>query len=167
MQRLQYHGDPECNRGASGAVIPGGFGWLAQTPGECGAYIDIGTSIGGSDTGNNAPHNCEGVLSGWIAKINAGKEVIVLLPVYDKTSGTGATGTFHIRGLAAFQILGWRFPGSSPNVFHNTGYSPPTLDCTGSCSGIIGKFVEFTTMDSAYPPGNGEDLGAHVIGLTR
>jgi len=171
VQLLQIHmtdAAHECGRGPSGLIIPGGFGWLNQDPGQCQATINLNAGGGmvGGDTGNNAPKNCDAVLNGWIAKINAGKQVIVLLPVYDGATGNGANTIFHIRGFAAFQVLGWRFPGSSPNSFNNTGNSPSSLNCSGNCSGIIGKFIEFTTVDSAFPPG-GQDLGAHVIGLTR
>lgn len=171
-QLLQIHmTDPghECGRGPSGLIIPGGFGWLDQDPGQCHATVDMnqGGGIVGGDTGNNAPSNCDAVLNSWIAKINAGEQAVVILPVYDGATGSGAGAQFHIRGFAAFEVLGWRFSGSgSPAVFHSNGHSPSSLNCSNPCRGIIGKFIEYTDPDGGWTPG-GPDLGAHIIGLTK
>lgn len=78
----------------------------------------------------------------------------VLLPVFDSID---AGGNFHIKGFAAFQILGYNFPGLSWN---NTG----TPDCKGSCTGIIGKFVEYVTLASL--PSGGANLGAKTVKLS-
>lgn len=171
VQLLQIHmTDPahDCERGPSGLIIPGGFGWLDQDPGQCQATVNMnaGGGIVGGDTGVSPPTNCDAVLNGWIAKINAGQKAIVILPVYDGVTGEGSNSLFHIRGFAAFEVLGWKFSGSgTPVVFHNTGHSPPAINCTGACRGIIGKFIEYTA-DSGWTPG-GPGLGAHIIGLTK
>ena len=78
----------------------------------------------------------------------------VLLPVFDSID---AGGNFHIKGFAAFQILGYNFPSQSWN---NNG----TPSCKGSCTGIIGKFVTFLTL--ANLPMGGADLGAETVKLS-
>ncbi|WP_427019318.1 TadE/TadG family type IV pilus assembly protein (plasmid) [Pseudarthrobacter sp. P1] len=174
IQLLQYHmTDPAhtCQRGTSGLIVPGGFGWLVQDSGLCQATININANGGIADSrpGNSPPGNCDSVLNGWVAKINAGNPAIVLLPVYDQATGNGANATFHIRGFAAYQVLGWKFSGgnnSPPLSFHNTGLTPSSLNCTGGCRGIIGKFVQYVSMDAGFTPG-GPDLGGRFVALTK
>ncbi|MCZ2403967.1 pilus assembly protein TadG [Paenarthrobacter sp. Z7-10] len=172
VQLLRYHmtdAAHTCSRGTSGLVVPGGFGWLQQDPGLCQSTININASggIAIGSPGNNAPGNCNSVFNAWIATIAAGRPAITLLPVYDQTSGTGG-GNFHIRGFAAFRVLGWKFSGgtTAPLVFHNTGYSPSSIDCSGSCRGIIGKFVQYVSLDAGFTPG-GPDLGGRFVALTK
>ncbi|WP_427016405.1 TadE/TadG family type IV pilus assembly protein [Pseudarthrobacter sp. P1] len=172
VQLLQSHKTDEgheCKRGTSGQILPGGFGWLDQDPGKCQASINInayGGTVGG-DTGNNPPSNCDDVLNGWKAKIEAGQPAIVLLPVYDQADGNGSNATFHIRGFSAFQVMGWKFSGgdnSPPLSFRNSGNA--SNNCTRSCRGIIGKFVKYVSLDAGFTPG-GPDLGATTVQLIK
>ncbi|WP_179853255.1 Tad domain-containing protein, partial [Mesomycoplasma ovipneumoniae] len=74
LQLLQAHGsgaNPSCNYGPSGASVPGGFGWLTQQGLQCGAYVDINVQLGVSDTGADGPKNCDEVLKGWAADLDA------------------------------------------------------------------------------------------------
>ena len=171
MKLLQYHqtGLESCGRGTSGLIIPGGFGWLKQDSGKCSVAIDLtaGGGLVGSDPGNDPPANCDAVLSGWKAKISAGQPPIVYFPVYDGAVGTGSWGIFHIRGFAAFEVHGWKFSGSGWVLeFNNTGYTPSNLNCTGSCRGIVGKFIRHVALDSSVTPG-GPNLGLSVVQLTQ
>lgn len=171
MQLLQYHqtGAQACGRGASGLIIPGGFGWLVQDSGTCTVTINLNSEGGivGSRTGTSPPSGCDTILSQWKSKINAGQPPVAFFPVYDGESGSGSGGTFHIRGFAAFEVHGWKFTGSDSTLeFNNTGFTPSSLNCTGSCRGIVGKFVRYVALDSAFTPG-GPNLGLSVIQLTQ
>ncbi len=111
---LQDHGNnanPDCNYGPSGAAVAGGFGWLAPDTGKCGGTIDIALGEGGSDTGNNAPGHCATELNHWGAEITAGRKITVLLPVFNKVTGTGAGAVYGLVSFAAFEVTGWKFSG--------------------------------------------------------
>lgn len=173
LQRLGLHGDsfanPSCNYGPSGAVVPGGFGWLAQDPGQCGAYIDLAVREGGSDTGNNEPPNCTAVLNQWITELNAGRWPTVLLPVFNQVSGTGSGASYGLIAFAAFEVAGWKFTGgtTAPSVFRNTASHVGAQECTGSCRGIIGRFVRYVSLEEGYTLGPVHRFGATVVRLTK
>ena len=163
IQLIRTHGDADASASCtstspSGQALPGGFGWLADPTNTCKA--DVTASLLApmqSDTGNSLPANCETVLMK-----NAGKTVI--LPVYSDKSGSGSTGKYIIKGWAAFELLGWRFPSSNYNS--NLSSYPADAKCTGSCSGLIGRFVKFVTLDDSFAMG-GASLGASVVTLTQ
>lgn len=173
LQRLGLHGkssaNPSCNYGPSGAVVPGGFGWLKQDPGQCGASIDLATGEGLSDPGNNAPPNCADVLNQWITDINAGRHPTVLLPIFNQVRGTGANATYGLTSFAAFEVAGWKFTGgsSAPSVFHNTSSDVGFQKCTGSCRGLIGRFVHYVSLDEGYTLGPVDRHGATVVRMTN
>lgn len=175
LQRLGLHGgayaNSSCNYGPSGAPVAGGFGWLAQDTGQCGGSIDLATSEGGSSTGNNEPPNCTAVFTKWITEINAGRKPTVLLPVFDRVSGEGSGAVYGLAAFAAFEVAGWKFSGGSEGpgvtaVFHNTGYGS-SLDCTGNCRGIIGKFVKHVSLAEGYTLGPVHRYGATVVQMTE
>lgn len=154
----------DCPQGPSGSDTPGGFGWLAQDPYGCGAYIDLAVNESGADTGNNGPSYCNDVLNGWAADINAGKDVVILLPVFTSVTGTGAGSSYDVSAFAAFKVRGWKFSGGTdlPMVFKNEG--PPS--CTGECRGIIGSFIKYVALSSGYEElGPVSPYGATVVKL--
>jgi hypothetical protein len=178
LQLLQDHGNnanPDCNYGPSGAAVAGGFGWLAPDAGKCGGSIDLDLSEGGSDTGNNAPGHCATELNQWASEISAGKDVVVLLPVFDKVTGTGAGAVYGLVSFAAFKVTGWKFSGgdgkgpdddSLPYTFHNqistlTGVTKAT-ECKGGCRGIIGSFVKYVSLADGYTLGAVDEYGATI-----
>ncbi|MDR7157519.1 pilus assembly protein TadG-related protein [Arthrobacter sp. BE255] len=175
LQLLQDHGNnanPDCNYGPSGAAVEGGFGWLAPDAGKCGGTIDIKVGEGGSDTGNNAPGHCAAELNRWGAEITAGRKIIVLLPVYNKVTGTGAGAVYSLISFAAFDVTGWKFSGNSglPYEFRSekstaTGVTTET-QCNGNCRGVIGKFVKYVSLADGYTLGPVDDYGATVVRLT-
>lgn len=175
LQLLQDHGqngNPDCNYGPSGAAVDGGFGWLVQDTGKCGGTIDLAVSEGGSDPGNNAPGNCDSTLNNWGADITAGRKVIVLLPVFNKTTGTGAGAIYSLIAFAAFDVTGWKFSGGTglPYEFQSTkstttGVTTAT-QCTGNCRGIIGKFVTYVSLADGYTLGPVDPYGATIVRLT-
>ncbi|WP_442543658.1 pilus assembly protein TadG-related protein [Arthrobacter sp. KN11-1C] len=151
MQLLPLHGSTTCaSDSPSGQIIPGGFGWLTpDNSSVCGSTVTIASPAVSSKNGDSVPNQqvCK-------PEFMALEGQTVLLPVFDSID-TG--GNFHIQGFAAFQILGFNFPGLSWN---NTG----TPGCKGSCKGIIGKFVRFVTLTSL--PIGGADLGAETVKLS-
>jgi len=151
MQLLQLHGtgaNPGCNYGPSGAAVEGGFGGLKQDPNSCGAFIDLAKSTAGGDTGNNAPPNCEATLNGWAADMNAGKDVIILLPIFNSVTGTGTNAVFGLTTFAAFKVAGWKVGNTGlPYTFRNRSPDvPAALECKEPCRGIIGTFVKYVSL---------------------
>ncbi|WP_437771273.1 Tad domain-containing protein [Arthrobacter sp. KNU40] len=174
LQLLQNHGsgaNPSCNYGPSGAVVPGGFGWLAQDPGVCGSTINLATSETGSSQGNSAPGNCSATLQKWGDALTAGRDVIVLLPVFDVATGTGAGAVYHLVSFAAFKVTGWKFSGPNntlPDSFRNSSpYVSSVLSCTGNCRGIIGSFVKYVSLADGYSLGPVDAYGATIVRLTN
>ncbi|WP_407070620.1 TadE/TadG family type IV pilus assembly protein [Pseudarthrobacter phenanthrenivorans] len=170
MQLLQLHGknaNPDCNYGPSGAAVEGGFGELKQDPGACGALIDIATSTAGGDTGNNAPPNCDATLLSWAADMNAGKDVILLLPIFNKVTGTGTNAVFGLTTFAAFKVAGWKVGSTGlPYTFRNRAPDvPAALECREPCRGIIGTFVKYVSLANGYTLGPINPDGATVVAL--
>lgn len=161
----------------SGNIIPGGFGYLKATdPTKCDVYVQASSGTGmPSDTGADSPSVCKALLEKWMTTLQKpGGEVIALLPVFDKTDGTGTGGKYFIRDFAAFSVMGWKFSGGTwnssqptrdPYVYKNAEFSGQT--CTGECRGIIGKFIRFATVDENFRVGGTDDLGASRIYFTE
>jgi hypothetical protein len=174
LQLLQEHGknqNADCNYGPSGAAVQGGFGWLVQDTGKCGGTIDLALSEGGSDPGNNAPGNCSTELNKWASEITAGRKIIVLLPVFNKVTGTGSGAIYGLVSFAAFEVTGWKFSGGSglPYEFRSeksttTGVTT-TTECKGECRGIIGKFVRYVSLADGYTLGPVDQYGATIARL--
>ncbi|MBT2514385.1 TadE/TadG family type IV pilus assembly protein [Arthrobacter sp. ISL-30] len=173
LQLLQDHGlnqNADCMYGPSGAAVAGGFGWLVQDPGVCGGTIDLSINEGGSDPGNNAPGNCSTILQKWADEINAGRDVTVLLPIFDAVSGTGNGASYHMISFAAFKVKGWKFSGGSdlPYTFQNKApHVSSALTCDGNCRGIIGSFVKYTSLADGYSLGPVDPYGATIVRLSN
>lgn len=171
MQLLQLHGkhaNSDCFYGPSGAAVEGGFGGLAQDQGVCGATIDIAASKAGGDTGNNPPPYCETTLNGWAADMNSGKDVIVLLPIFNTVTGTGTNAVFGLTTFAAFKVNGWKLGSSGlPYTFRNRSPDVPSaLECREPCRGIIGTFVKYVSLADGYTLGPLNPDGATVVKLS-
>jgi Flp pilus assembly protein TadG len=152
-QVLQIHGGPSCvSSNGSGHTLPGGFGWLDSDPGKCGTTITLANPRISSDTGVSEPNQCKPVFDSL-------KNQTILLPVYNDKGGTGTNAWLNIKGFAAFKLQGFNFPGHSWN---NTG----APSCTGSCKGVIGKFITYVALDSNFTLG-GPNLGSRIVQLTR
>lgn len=175
LQLLQDHGkngNADCNYGPSGAVAPGGFGWLKSDTGACGATVDLAVNKGGSDTGANEPTHCAGELNRWASEINAGREITAYLPVFDEVTGQGSGAVYHLVSFAAFRVTGWKLSGDSilPYTFRNrasaaTGVTSAT-ECRGACRGIIGRFVKFVSLAEDFTLGPVDSNGALIVRLT-
>ncbi|WP_235500072.1 Tad domain-containing protein [Arthrobacter sp. Leaf69] len=171
MQLLVSHGsktETSCNYGPSGAAVPGGFGWLTRTSGTCAGIVNA-SAWAPSDPGNSYPDVCDDQLRAWAADITAGKDVTVLLPIFDLVDGTGSSTKYKLTSFAAFKVKGWSFNGNTfPRTFHNKPpYVPPALACDGSCTGVIGSFIRYVSLDNAFTLGTPEDFGVGVVKLTQ
>ncbi|MFC9332673.1 pilus assembly protein TadG-related protein [Arthrobacter sp. NPDC057009] len=174
-QLLQSHDPSANNKGTPGCTyagqpVPGGFSWITQTPGICGSSVDLLTSVSYSNTGNDAPSNCTSTVQDWQASILDGKDVVVLLPVFDRASETGSSGTYHLTSFAAFKVRGWKLAsGNGTNaslIFRNTRADVGDLACTGDCRGIIGSFIKYVSLADGYTLGPVSPYGATVVELT-
>lgn len=171
MQLLQLHGKDttaNCFYGPSGAAVEGGFGGLQQDAAVCGATIDIATSKAGGDTGNNPPQYCDATLNGWAADMNAGKDVILLLPIFNAVTGTGTNAIFGLTTFAAFKVAGWKLGSTGlPYTFHNRSPDVPSaLECREPCRGIIGTFVKYVSLADGYTLGPINPDGATIVEMT-
>jgi Flp pilus assembly protein TadG len=157
-------GTPDCIY--ANKPVPGGFNWTREVVGVCGSNIDLNTSLSYSETGNDAPDNCGPTLTSWAQLINAKKDVIVLLPVFDSANGTGSSATYHLAAFAAFKVQGWKFSGGSglPFVFQNTS-SAGGPNCPQSCRGIIGSFIRYVSLRDGYTLGPVSSFGVTVVEL--
>lgn len=156
---IRYDENHPCVK--NGNSIPGGFGWLEQVPGTCQVQVTLSPSLINSRPGNSAPNDCTATL-GTVANTT------ILIPVFDKSTGTGAGGQFHIYAFAAFHITGWKFAGNG--VGGNLVNVDPSITC-GSCNGgnarfIQGYFEKWVSVSDAYELG-GPALNFTVASLTN
>ncbi|MFF5793423.1 pilus assembly protein TadG-related protein [Paeniglutamicibacter sp. NPDC012692] len=175
LQFLMSHGindkkgSDACHSTSSGHEIPGGFGWLVEDPsGSCSAKTSIGTWEP-ADSGNNFPKGCPGQVTAWQKALEAGKQVIVLLPVFDDKRKVTGDGEYHIYAYAAIDVRGWTFnghtndylPAEAKKVMKDGGYKPSDL-------GIVGKFIRYVFDDEdAEFGGDGVDYGSHIYKLSE
>ncbi|MCU1518901.1 MAG: putative Flp pilus-assembly TadE/G-like [Pseudarthrobacter sp.] len=154
------HGSETCvSDSPSGQVIPGGFAWLSSDPGQCRATVhpDDPSTAGvvdpyaRTDTGLSMPNECKTLLPGLL-------NTVILFPVFSSTVGTGSNAKYYIKGFAAFQLLGYSFPGASGG--DQTGLG-------SSNRGIRGKFVTWVADSSSYGgggySGGGVTLPPHLV----
>lgn len=180
IQRLQSHavgkdkgGNSSCIN-SSGISVPGGFGYLPTAGGACAADVDLGANGGWmlSDPGVNEPELCTAELYRWAAELDAGREIVIFLPVFDEVRNSGKTAEFHLVSFAAFKVVGWRLSGDSalPYSFRNTASTATgvttTTECTSGCRGVIGRFVRFVSLTDDFTLGPADSNGASIVRLT-
>ncbi|MDQ1531733.1 MAG: hypothetical protein QOE37_1838 [Microbacteriaceae bacterium] len=145
----------QCTSSVNGQVLPGGFGWLNETP-SCSITASAGASLAASsNTGVSASQACAALLPTLLGKT-------VILPVYDGTTGAGTNGSYHLAGWAEFQLLGWRFPSAGSQ--NTSGQS--SLSIQPPNSGLIGKFLGYTTLDKRFTLGPPNPPYASIVALT-
>lgn len=169
-QLLQNHtsnANSDCGLGPAGKTVPGGFAWIVQSTGQCGGLVNLAINQSGSDTGNDGPSNCDAILTKWASELAAGRDVTVLLPVYEDVSGTGSGASYDLVAFASFSVQGWAFSGADklPLVYRNTS-TDKALECKGDCRGIIGKFINYVSLSDGYKLGPVSPYGATVVELT-
>jgi len=125
--------------GPSGNVVPGGFGWLKPVTGT---NCVVTSSISGilmSDPGSSSP--CSDTF--FTAQLNK----TVLLPIFDKSGGTGSGAWYQVYGYAAFRLTAYKFQGNN--------------------NWVEGYFLQFLAPSDAFTYGTSTvDLGARVAKLT-
>lgn len=154
-QQVVLHGKSAnfgCPTEPAGAVGPGNFDWTDSTPnGSCMDEISGLTYTGKPGT---ADPGCGAVLTqDYLNK------TVVFIPVYVTEDVQGNTGTYTLKGFAAFVITGFSIPGASEPDYLN-----PANDCTGSIKCIDGYFTHGLIPPPASP--GGTNLGAITIALT-
>lgn len=145
-----------CISSTSGQALPGGFGWLNESAG-CSITVGAGQTIAASsNTGTSASQACAALLPTLL-------NTTVLMPVYDATTGTGTSGSYHISGWAEFQLLGWRFPSAGSE----NASGDATLTLQSPDSGLIGRFLGFTSLDKRYSVNSPNPPYATLVALTQ
>ena len=141
-----------CPTEPAGADGPGLFGWTDDPTNTCTTPIINGQY--GGNTGTSISAACKQVIAA-----DQANRTLIFIPVYVAISGTGANGTYTLKGFAAFVITGYHLPG-----FKATDWLNPANDCKGSSFCINGYFTQGLVPD----PGTigGPNLGADVIQLT-
>jgi hypothetical protein len=76
----------------------------------------------------------------------------VLVPVFDRVTGTGSNARYSIVGFAMFHLTGYRFPSDAS--------SPRPCNSPDTC--IAGNFVRYVT---AGPAGTGTNFGVSTVAL--
>lgn len=124
--------------------LPGGFGWLEGS--GCSATIDAFDWVKGSP----------GASDGNQCALETLLNTTVLLPIFDDVDPNRfrPRSGYHIRGFAAFHIVGMRFPREN---------HPPSCPASaGKC--LVGHYVRFvaTSGDTGGPP----NMGTSVVVLS-
>lgn len=152
---LGAKGGTLCSTYASDGSLnpPGGFGWIGDDKdGSCSQQVGVGSQI--QSTGTSLPQDCNAALAAQL------QNRTVLIPVYDDKKGQGSNGYYDISGWAAFHIEGYTFTG-------NVSWNPEkvTQFCNGSCDGIYGRFVRFTSFDEGFTIGPPSSFGVSIVDL--
>lgn len=133
--------------GAGGKTLPGAFGWLDEDEKKsCRASVDVDQIIEG-EPGKSGPQNCD--IDGQV----------ILLPVYESSSGNGNNVAYVIDGFAAFKVTAHSWPSESrsePGCSH--------------CTGVKGKFITLVSLEDLQSFGveelGGESLNAFFVSLS-
>lgn len=139
--------------GPSGMFIPGAFGWLTgdEEDDDCEAtsrrdgWFD-------SEPGNNPTKGCTA------GDLDALLGTTVLLPIFDRTAGTGSGGRYHVFGYAAFRLTGYYFSGDFKG----------TRACSGDERCVRGYFTRFVEpSDAFFYDSDAPRMGAEILRLVR
>lgn len=137
--------------GPSGNLVAGGFGWLRADPGTCKVTSSLSMNLP-TDPGNSVPSGCS------TSDIAATAGKTVLLPIFDRYTGTGSGATYHVYAYAAFHITGYHFGGQ---------YSSNAAPCGGNDRCIRGYFTKMVDLDDAWEySATAPQLGASIVDLT-
>jgi len=141
-----------CPTEPAGADGPGLFGWTDDPNNNCTTPI-INGQFGGN-TGNNVSQACQQVMAA-----DQANRTLIFIPIYISISGTGANGTYTLKGFAAFVMTGYHLPG-----FQASDWLNPANNCTGSTFCINGYFTQGLVPNPGTIGGN--NLGADIIVLS-
>lgn len=138
--------------GPSNNFTPGGFSWL-RTNGPCSLTSAINGPDLVVDPGISAPSSCSNDYIGSV------QNTPVLLPIFDRVSGTGSGATYHVYGYAAFVVNSYYLGGQ-----YSSGRPTP---CSGNDRCIQGYFTRFIDLRETFTySASAPALGASVIELT-
>ena len=145
---------------STGHVLPGGFkqiddGGNGQTP-ECSVMVTV-YEWASAETGSSLDNRCDQVLRDSVGKT-------ILLPIYDDLQGQGdKLGMYHVAGWAAFEVLGYNF--GTNRAENETKY--PGAECSKAtkCTGLIGRFKQFASLNTDGFTGGGPNYGAAIVTL--
>lgn len=145
-------GASPCPAGPSGSDLSGGFGWLS-TSSDCTATSDTDDWFADS-TGRPPPTSCTAAL------FAAQWQNVVAIPIFDQTNGlTGANGSYHMSGFAAFYVTGYSILGQYKKASAVTNSFP----CSGQASCVSGYFVDSSDLFTGIV--GGASMGVTVINL--
>lgn len=134
--------------GPSSNFTPGGFAWL-QTSGACSLKSAVDDELQ-VDPGISAPSSCT---DSYIASL---QNKIVLLPLFDRATGTGSGAFYHVYGYAAFVLTGYNLGGQFKL----------NAPCSGNDRCIRGSFTRFVSLDEAFTySATAPQLGVAVLRL--
>ena len=140
--KLHNTQDPECEFPTPGQYGPGGFGWLMNEDCQVEFLEEEGEGEEselwyrtGTGVGADVPMDCRSVLE------HAREHKIVLtIPVFDKTRGTGANLEFRLHDTAALVVTGYNNPGMPPASSNLPGST--IEECSGPDHCVYGYFVD-------------------------
>lgn len=145
-------GGSSCPSGPSGWDRPGGFGWVEEDDGDC--VADFTGPSYEPKTGNGIPAGCRDAVA-------AARGRVVVVPVYDSAVGVGANTRYHLYGMAAFVVTGYR-------LSRLTARSSITnrLPCGPGQACISGYFVDTIVDWSGSVTGGLPHVGAVAVRTT-
>jgi hypothetical protein len=143
--------------GPSGLALPGGFGWVDPAAEACTEASMIGNILS-SDTGNTPPNVCKP------ADFDKLLDEVILIPIFDRATGSGDHGDYRVYGYAAFKFTGYYFSGQYK---HWPVGDPKLQDCSGNDRCISGYFTRYVDLNEVLDIGPGPQLGASIVTLTN
>ncbi|MDR7082227.1 hypothetical protein J2X01_001515 [Arthrobacter ginsengisoli] len=160
-------------KSSSGSELPGGFGWLDDDDNDCSVLVNILEDEGwvGSDPGSDFNGDCSAMFTDFVLKLDAKKDVEVLIPIFDDSVGTGEHAEFKILAFGAISLRGWNLSGGTKTPENYMKPDATTLKSSLGLGeddrGIYGKFVRIVTLDEAAILGGPKDYGADAVKLTN
>lgn len=162
---IYFHGDDptstQCSAPPSGFDVPGDFGSLLTSSGDCVASFDFDPAAGSTgyaaDPGSSLSDACQQRLADATSHRD-----IVYLPIYDQVDGTGAGARYRLWTMAAFVMTGYYWPNWSADSWL-TGRQP----CGGSGRCISGYFTQGVIPGSGSVVGSGDGAGVYTVRLVN
>lgn len=158
VKQVIYPYNPTMN--AAGCSVPGGFGWIDTDPNQPGQCIVNSSVLDvlSSDPGKSMSNPCKAEFADLLYDPSQQDEPkVVLLPVFDHSTGTGTNATYTISGYAAFVLEGYSFPGAKTDN--------AKICANSNC--LIGYFTQFVDLNDVFKfSTTAPDLGAELVKLT-
>lgn len=152
LQFFRVHGSSSktlCTSKSSGLEIPGGFGWLQHdvADGNCQLQISV-TNAYKTDAGGAIPADCKTTFSDFRTRLEAGKTVEVLVPIFNKVTGSGSEAMFYVEAFAQLSLRGWQFNGET-YLAPDAQALKDTLKMTSADHGLFGKYTKKVSLAEA------------------